>query len=48
MPADFILIVKNGQFEMTRDFDEANCYLCGKAARGPLDSTGISSNVTSS
>ena len=30
MPSDFIMIVKSGHFEITRTYDEENCYLCGK------------------
>ena len=36
-PANFILIVKEGQFEVSRNFDEDNCYLCYKPTAGPLD-----------
>jgi hypothetical protein len=46
LPAEFILIVKKGQFEMTRDFDEANCYLCGKNGTGAFDGTGLNATVT--
>jgi CRP-like cAMP-binding protein len=29
MPSNFLMIVKSGNFEITRTFDEDNCYLCG-------------------
>jgi hypothetical protein len=36
MPSDFIMIVKQGSFEITRTFDEDNCYLCGNIPSGPM------------
>jgi len=29
VPADFIIFVKKGLFEITRTFDEDNCFLSG-------------------
>jgi hypothetical protein len=37
MEANFVLFVKSGEFEITRTFDEDNCYLSEKKSMGPLD-----------
>ena len=31
------MIVKSGHFEITRTFDEDNCYLCGQEPTGTLE-----------
>ena len=35
--ANFVLFVKSGEFEITRNFDEDNSYLSKKTTLGPLD-----------
>jgi hypothetical protein len=37
MEANFILFIKSGEFEISRAFDEDNCYLAAKKSLGPLD-----------
>jgi CRP-like cAMP-binding protein len=37
MPSDFVFIVKKGQFEVTKSFNESSSYLRDKERDGPLD-----------
>ena len=37
MQAEFVLFIKKGEFEISRAFDEDNCYLSAKKSLGPLD-----------
>lgn len=36
IPADFIIFVKKGLFEVSRTFDEDDCFLTGTRATEPL------------
>jgi hypothetical protein len=44
-PADYVLIVKKGQFEVTKSFNNDSTFLQGKDKDGPLDNKSTTNKV---